>query len=477
VLNWSTVENSSSVPRRSIARLTCVLLVTCALAACGVSHSEKTSTAAAASTAAPSAAQPRAVARPSAFASVTISVPSGDRDPPFDQPRSLRLPAGWRVAVWARVIRARLETWTPEGQLLVSSPDKGTITKLTPAAGGQPQQATIASNLTNPQGLAFDRVEGQEVLYVAESDQLDRYVWTSGGLGTRTVLVHDLPDTQPDQGDVHRLKNVVVGSDHTIYVDIGSSSNASPPSSWHGTPRASVIAYRPNGTRLRVFATGVRNGDGLAFAPDGSLWTAVNERDDITYPFHRSYGGRASAFSFEFRSYINDHPPDEVARLTPGRNLGWPFCNPDPDVKPGILGSRQNFANMAFDADAVTNIGSSHLNCATLARVQRGLPAHSAPLGFHFLTRSKLPGPWANGAVVAAHGSWDREPPRAPVVYWLPWQAKGKTLGPAVSLVSGFQEPDGSRWGRTADAVAGPDGALYVTDDTAGAVYRIVPAG
>jgi glucose/arabinose dehydrogenase len=59
------------------------------------------------------------------------------------------------------------------------------------------------------------------------------------------------------------------------------------------------------------------------------------------------------------RSYINDHPPDEVARLTPGRNLGWPFCNPNPDVRPGILGSRQCFANMVFDADAVTNTGSS----------------------------------------------------------------------------------------------------------------------
>lgn len=70
-------------------------------------------------------------------------------------------------------------------------------------------------------------------------------------------------------------------------------------------------------------------------------------------------------------------------------------------------------------------------------------------------------------------------PPAAapPVVYWLPWRAKGRTLGPAIALVSGFQAADGSRWGRTAAAVAGPDGALYVTDDTAGAVYRIVPAG
>ena len=95
---------------------------------------------------------------------------------------------------------------------------------------------------------------------------------------------------------MHRLKNVVVGKSHTIYVDIGSSSNANPPSSWHGTPRAAVIAYRPNGTRRRVLATGVRNGDGLAFAPDGTLWAAVNERDDITYPFRRPYGSTPAAF-------------------------------------------------------------------------------------------------------------------------------------------------------------------------------------
>jgi glucose/arabinose dehydrogenase len=115
------------------------------------------------------------------------------------------------------------------------------------------------------------------------------------------------------------------------------------------------------------------------------------------------------------------------------------------------------------------------MNCAQLAPIERGLPAHSAPLGFHFLEGSKLPSPWSHGAVVAGHGSWDRQPPRPPVIYWMPWESKAKTLGPAIPLVAGFQNADGSRWGRPADAVAGPDGALYVTDDTAGAVYRIVP--
>jgi glucose/arabinose dehydrogenase len=82
---------------------------------------------------------------------------------------------------------------------------------------------------------------------------------------------------------------------------------------------------------------------------------------------------------------------------------------------------------------------------------------------------------WAHGAVVAVHGSWNRDPPRPPAVLWLGWQSAKRTLGPPVTLVSGFQEPSRERWGRPTDAVAGPDGALYVTDDTAGAVYRIGP--
>jgi glucose/arabinose dehydrogenase len=226
---------------------------------------------------------------------------------------------------------------------------------------------------------------------------------------------------------------------------------------------------------MRVTATGVRNGDGLSVAPDGTLWTAVNQRDQIAYPFHRAYGGEASAYGHVFQGYLNDHPPDEVARLTPGRNLGWPFCNPDPDLRPGRAGSSTSYANMPFDSDPQVNPGGRRLRCAKLPRIQRGIPAHSAPLGFHFLHHSKLPKRWAGGALLAAHGSWDREPPRPPAVLWLPWESRARTLGPAVTLVGGFQNRDGSRWGRPADAVVGPDGALYVSDDTAGAIYRIVP--
>jgi glucose/arabinose dehydrogenase len=132
-------------------------------------------------------------------------------------------------------------------------------------------------------------------------------------------------------------------------------------------------------------------------------------------------------------------------------------------------------AHLGFDADAQTNPGGSRLSCAGLTPIERGLPAHSAPLGFHFLQGSALPVELRGGAVVAVHGSWDRQPPRPPAVLWLPWSERARTLGPAVTLISGFQLSDGSRWGRPADVMPGPDGALYASDDAAGVIYRIEP--
>ena len=397
----------------------------------------------------------------------------------FTSAHRLSLPHGWTAEVWALVNAVRFETWTPEHDLLVSAPSDGTVTLLSPRTGNPaapPTQRTIISGLDSPQGLAFDQIGGHEVLYVAESDQVDRYVWTGAGVGTRTVLIKGLPDTEPAQDDVHTLKDVVVGRDHTIYVDVGSSSNASPRDSWHGLPRASVLAYHPDGKLERVWATGVRNGDGLSFAPDGTLWTAVNERDQISYPFHRAYGGSSDAYNQVIKAYVNNHPPDEVARLTAGRDLGWPYCDPDPDVHTGATEHALAVHEPPVHPRRADQPARARLNCAKLGRLQVGLPAHSAPLGFHFLIGSELPAPWSDGAVVAGHGSWDRHPPRPPVVYWMPWSRSQHTLGAPRVLVSGLQEPNGSRWGRLADAVPGPDGALYVSDDQAGAIYRIVPA-
>jgi glucose/arabinose dehydrogenase len=464
-------ERAAVAVRRGLAALAMVAL-TLALTACGSSsHTSHTShTASQTSLTTIDAAKVR-------MTTVRLAVPAANRSGPFTSAHRLTMPQGWRPEVWALVDAVRFEMWTPENDLLASQPANGTVTLLTPRAGkpaAPPAQRTILSGLRNPQGLAFDRIGGHEVLYVAESDEVDRYTWTGAGVGRRTVLIKGLPDTQPAGDDVHSLKDVVVGGDHTIYVGVGSSSNASPRDSWHGIPRASVLAYHPNGKVKRVWATGIRNGDGLSFAPDGTLWTAVNERDQISYPFHHAYGASADAYNQVIEAYVNNHPPDEVARLTAGRDLGWPYC--DPDVHTGATDTRFNYTNLPFTRDAQTNPHGTRGDCAQLARLQVGLPAHSAPLGFHFLIGSALPAQWSNGAVVAGHGSWDRHPPRPPTVYWMPWNRSRHTLGAPRVLVGGFQEPNGSRWGRVADAVPGPDGALYVSDDQADAIYRVVPA-
>jgi glucose/arabinose dehydrogenase len=367
-----------------------------------------------------------------------------------------------------------MEAWTPGGDLLVSAPNAGDVVELTPGSdpSAVPTQRVVLSGLTNPQGLAFAKVDGQETLYVGASNEIDRYGWVSGGIaGAKTVVAGDLPDLDPNGDDVHRYKDMAIGRDGTIHFDVGSSSNANPDDRSMSPQRGVIMSVKPDGSDLHVVATGVRNGEGLSIAPDGTLWSAINERDNVTFPFHQPYGGVSDAFGQKIQSYVDEHPPDEVVSITQGRDVGWPYCNPDQDESTPA----GSMINVPLVADAVTNPGGTALNCAALAPIEVGLPAHSAPLGFHFLEGSTLAAPWSAGAVVAVHGSWDREPPRAPAVLWMPWDTKTGTLGASVTLVGGFQDPSGDRWGRPVDAVAGPDGALYVSDDAAGAIYRIVP--
>lgn len=410
-----------------------------------------------------------ALSRKLALASVNVSVPAGNGGGAFASPRELSIPRGWKVEVWARVTAARFMAWTPEHTLLVSVPSAGTVVELEPGANpaAPPHQRVLLSGLTEPQGMAFDTFDGQRVLFVAESDQIDRYVWLgSAGVGARTVIAHNLPDVDPRGDDDHRLKNLVVGPEHRVYVNVGSAFNASTLDIAGNPPRASVVSFAADGSDMRVLATGVRNGEGLSFAPDGTLWAAINERDEIPYPFHGAYDGVSEAYGQVIKAYVDEHPPDEIAALTPGRNVGWPYCTPDPS---------HGFADLPFDDDAENNPGGTRLDCAKLKPIDRGLPAHSAPLGFHFLDGSDLPDGLTGGAILAVHGSWDRVPPRSPAVLWLPWSSAKRTLGTPVTLITGFQMANGQRWGRPVDALPGPEGALYVSDDTAGAVYRIVP--
>jgi glucose/arabinose dehydrogenase len=376
---------------------------------------------------------------------VTVRVDPDLAQPPFDEPRQALVPAGWTLSVWARVPKARLAAWARDGRLLVSVPSSGQI--LTLESG---HESVLLDGLDQPHGLAF----AGNTLYVAESDQIDAYDYADGAATNRRTIAAGLPDARnPDLHGAyaHALKSIAVGRDGAVYFSIGSTGNITADDRTANPPRATIMRIPPGGGAAQPFATGVRNGTGLAIAPDGSVWTAVNNRDNVANP----QTGEVTT------DYVNTHPPEAVARLTPGRELGWPYCNSDGGP-----------AGLPFIRDVQTNADGSKLDCASLPPVEQSLGAHAAPLGMSF-TQNVLPAPYASGALIGVHGSWNRQPPYAPEVAFFPWQ--NGTLGNQQTVVGGFQGSDGTRWGRPVAAVTGPDGAVYITDDYADAVYRLAP--
>lgn len=466
--------------RRTTALAVCLSLAT-ALTACAggaaPASSPATSSPSSSATAPPSA--PASPAAP-ALERSDVAVPDGMTSAPFDVPRSLMAPPGWTVAVWTRMTAPRQMAWTPDGRMLVSQPKDGTVHVITPSprGDGQPTDEVMLDGLEQPHGLALSG----STLYVAESDRLDAYDYADGKATNRTTIVSGLPDGKsPDLKGAyaHALKSVVVG-DGALYVSVGSTGNVSAEDR-DASPERAVVLRVPAGAEdvdakdVEVFARGVRNGTGLAVAPDGEVWTAVNNRDNLAYPFHRSFDDTAEGeggddFGKVLPDYVDGHPMEPLARLTAGRDLGWPYCNPDPSVDPGVKGSALAYGDRPYVPDADSNEDGKELDCAALPRIEQGLPAHSAPLGLSFAT---LPG-YGAGAVVGAHGSWNAKPPQPPNVSFFPY-ADG-AMGDRQDVLTGWQDEAGERFGRPVAAVVGPDGALYVTDDSSGAVYRVVPA-
>lgn len=381
------------------------------------------------------------------LAEVTVTVPDGMDHAPFDQTRRALVPAGWTLSVWARTAKPRLAAWAPDRALLVSVPSAGQVLSMR-----EGRQEVLLDGLNQPHGLTF----AGDTLYVAESDRVDAYSYRDGAATDRRTIADGLPDARsPDLRGAysHALKSVAVGPDGAVYFSIGSTGNISAEDRAATPPRATIMRVPPGGGAAEPFATGVRNGTGLAIAPDGAVWTAVNNRDNVADP-------RTGQVSPE---YVDDHPPESIARLTPGRELGWPYCNPDGGP-----------ADLELIRDVQTNPDGAAMDCAALPRVEQSMGAHSAPLGMSF-TSAQLPAPYDSGALIGVHGSWNRQNPQPPEVSFYGW--RDGTLGYQQTLVGGFQAADGTRWGRPVAAVPGPDGAVYITDDDADAVYRLAPPG
>ncbi len=400
-------------------------------------------------TGSPAGSQGQATAAPVpqsvGLAEVTVSVPEGMGKAPFNEPRRALVPAGWTLSVWARTSKPRLAAWAPDGAMIVSIPSAGQVLSMRPD-----RTDALLDGLNQPHGLAF----AGNTLYIAESDRVDAYEYRDGTASDRRTIADGLPDARSPElrgAYSHALKSVAVDPAGDVYFSIGSTGNVSAEDRTATPPRATIMRVPAGGGAMEPFATGVRNGTGLAVAPDGAVWTAVNNRDNVADP-------RTGAVD---PAYVDEHPPESVARLTPGRELGWPYCNPDGGP-----------ADLELIRDVQTNENGDALDCAVLPRVEQSLGAHSAPLGMSF-TAGQLPAPYTSGALVGVHGSWNRQNPQAPEVSFLDW--RNGTLGNQQTLVGGFQSADGSRWGRPVAAVTGPDGAVYITDDHADAVYKLTP--
>jgi len=397
-----------------------------------------------------------------------LQVPASMRTPPFDIDRELVVPTGFTISVYARVPGSRFMAFTPSGDLLVSQPFLGKVALVRPSAsGGDPQVLTYAGGLDTPHDIVPRQIGGQWYIYVAERNKIGRFVYTPGDTtaGARQILVSNLPDASlPELHGTygHQLKNIAVDSANRLYVSIGSAGNADPADVTANPERAAIHIYNPDGSGDRVFGHGIRNAEGQAFVPGtDDLWVVVNNRDNVVYPFDDGTGHYGQVY----QNYVDDNPPELFTLVRDGDNYGWPFANSDP---------RSGLENMPYLPDYEFNRNGSVVDVNTFTRPTRGIQAHSAPLGLTFFQDTNLfARQWRNGVAVALHGSWNRQGSTGAKIIYFPWSA-GRP-GRQIDMVTGWIDQGGALpyWGRPVDVAVAPDGALYISDDQSGTIYKV----
>ena len=401
-------------------------------------------------------------------AAVPLAVPAALAAAPFNAIHTMQLPAGFALAVYARVPGARFMAVTPDGGLLVSQPGAGKVALVRPAATADaaPLVTDFVTGLRNPHDLVFHVIGDVTYLYLSESNQINRYVYHPGDLTAqdRTVVVAGLPDASTPElrGNYgHQLKNLALDGNHKLYVSIASTCNACLSDTQSDPVRGAIYQYDADGRNGRLFARGLRNAEGLAFVPGtNTLWVAVNNRDNTPYPHDDGTGKYGQVLP----DYVDNHPPDEFTQVSDGANYGWPFYNPNPDA---------GLDNMPFDRDYDWN-RDGHVPLADMTRISKGIPAHSAALGLTFLQQTAFPAVYQNAAVIALHGSWNRQTPTGYKVVYFPWNAATQTPGAQLDLVTGFIDPGStSPWGRPVDTAVDPQGRLFISDDLSGTIYQL----
>jgi glucose/arabinose dehydrogenase len=346
----------------------------------------------------------------------------------------LRVPEGFDLSKHAEVTGARWLRVLPSGDLLVSAARHGKVWLVESDRDGDGRsdgQRELLTGLNRPHGLELV----DDWLYVAETDGFGRtHFATDGPEGPRVMgdfekLVDDLP-----AGGNHWTRTIRRGPDGWLYVSVGSSCNVCEEED--PQRRAAMLRFRLDGSGEETVATGLRNSVGFDWRPsNGALYATDNGRDLLG----------------------DDFPPCELNRIEMGGFYGFPYANgdrvPDPDLGAGQEAKITGSIPPAFD-----------------------FRAHNAPLGMTFLRSETLPSAYRGAALVALHGSWNRTKKDGYRVVSLHWPGAGDEAIESRAFMTGF-EVDDDVIGRPVDVAEGPDGAIYVSDDYAGVIWRITAEG
>jgi glucose/arabinose dehydrogenase len=344
--------------------------------------------------------------------------------PPVDP---IDLPPGFGISMFTAALNdPRMMALGPEGDLYVAERGAGRVVRLPDrdADGVADGVEVVADDLNAPSSIAFYE-DGS--LYVGETTRVLRLSAPDkdGVFQEREVVVDGLPSGG------HNTRTVLFSSDWSaLFVSVGSSCNACIE---EDERRATIVRYEPDGSGEEVFARGLRNAVGITFRPGtDELWATCNGRDWLG----------------------DDLPPETVYVVQEGDDAGWPYCHSgritDPDFGTG---------------DSCDGI------LAPVVEMQ----AHSAPLGLTFYTGQQFPEEYRGDLFVAFHGSWNRTVPTGYKVVRIP--IHGGSLGPVKDFATGWLRENGSHWGRPVDVLTGSDGSLFVSDDSAGVIYRIFYTG
>ncbi|MGQ3017186.1 PQQ-dependent sugar dehydrogenase [Phenylobacterium sp.] len=289
----------------------------------------------------------------------------------------------------------------------------------------------FASGLNRPQGMAL--VGG--TLYIANTDALVATPYRDGQLRMEGIpeKVVDLPAGPINH---HWVKNVIASPDgQRLYVTSGSNSNIAENGLAAEENRAAILEVDPAAKTLRLYASGLRNPNGMAYEPvTGALWTAVNERDMLG----------------------DDLVPDYMTRVQEGGFYGWPYSYFGDTVDARVEPQRPDLV-----AEAI--------------RPDYALGPHTASLGLTFYTAQAFPERYQGGVFVGQHGSWNRQPLSGYRVVFVPFTG-GMPQGEPEAFLTGFLNDRDQAMGRPVDVAVDRRGALLVTDDAGGAVWRVAPA-